>query len=248
MPLTDSQFDVEDIVRVNAVSGSFALRGPSGTLVDVTPDGKLKIDTSGSLLDVAISGAINLAQATVSGTVAISQIAGSIVASEAIIPDDLSLIVQDFCKFSGSSDLRIDGSIVPKEFVFTASVDSDIELTELRFVFTGGDITLNGESFGRGTTLAGEGVKITLTTSGVQVPLGQLNINEDFLTFPTRGALIFDTGGTKDVISVGYALLGKIKLFSGSNDKVSIVINDDLSSGARQINYFKCAVYGIRSL
>lgn len=248
MPLTDSVFDSSDIVRVDAVSGSFSLRGADGTLVDVTPDGKLKIDTSGSFLDVAVSGAIDLAQAAVSGTVAISTIAGTIVASEAIIPDDLSLIVQDFCKFSGSSDLRVDGSVVPKEFVFTASVDSDIELTELRFVFTGGDITLDGTSFGRGSALTGEGVKINLTTSGVQIPLGQLNINEDFLTFPTRGALIFDTGGTKDVVSVGYALLGKIKLFSGSNDKVSITINDDLSTGARQINYFRCAVYGIRSL
>lgn len=149
-------------------------------------------------------------------------------------------IRQDQCKNGGSDDLRVDGSGTPVTFTFPADGTDDLALTSVQIVMSADAINMDGSSFGKGSALStGLQLKLTLNNGVDVVTLLTALINEAFTHLPQ-----FDLfqGGVKDLMLATFNFPARVLLVGGSSDKVEVIINDDLTSGALGLAHFVCTV------
>lgn len=148
---------------------------------------------------------------------------------------------------TGSSDMVVNGSSTPRQFIVTSSATQDIQITELRLVFVSNNIQFDGGSFGKGGGDLTNGVAIrTIINGGDSIPISTLTINENFLELASNTGLnvILGQGGSNDVLATSFIFGGKVLLQSGSSDSVAITIRDNLTAGARDIKYFQATLFG----
>ena len=167
----------------------------------------------------------------------------SIILGNKVTPD-LSCIVRSYLLFSGSSTMKIDGSVDPKEFIFSSSDTCDLELYELRFVFGAQDILFDGSKFASKSALT-NGILISVTAnSGSVTNLANIQLNEDFLMFPTPANYLLNNTGPKDILVMGMSLGGAPILKAGTQDKVSVTIRDDCDDS--EIATLKAQIFAIK--
>ena len=161
------------------------------------------------------------------------------------IPSDPGLIVASKFELTGSSNMLVDGSAVPKVFSYNADPIKDIKLSEFRLVLSASSLDFVGHNFGDITELT-NGIRIVVKSNGVLTDLANIKVNEDLLSFHSTGSIFVDESGPRDVISVGYLLGGAIVLKGGTDDYLGIIIRDNLTSSS--FAYFQATGYGIKEI
>jgi hypothetical protein len=152
--------------------------------------------------------------------------------------------VSDFVTNGGSEDMVVNGGGTPVTFSFDADPTDDITLNSIRIVMSAASFDFNGASFGKGggALTTGVEVKITANNGSFVDTLILLKVNEDlFRLLEVNSAL----GVATSVVAASLAFGGNVQLIGGSSDKIEIVINDNLTTGARGINYLTGTVYGV---
>lgn len=145
---------------------------------------------------------------------------------------------------TGSTNIVSNGSITPKEFVVTASVTRNIRLTEFRIVYVANSILFDGATLGKGGGPLINGVSISaLVNSGSLATLGNITINENLLEL--NGSTDLFQGGTNDALITSIRFGENTLLVSGTSDKISVLVRDDLTAGVRGILYGQGTLYGI---
>ncbi len=153
-------------------------------------------------------------------------------------PAQPSNLIRKEIDSSGSTDLSVDGSGTPVEFIFTGSSDANVRLSSIRFVMTANSTTTDGESFGPLKELA-NGLQIQTRISDSVSEAGNLKITEDFLTLPTPD-LFLDRSGKKEVLASSFTFGGAVTLNSGSGEWIKVRVRDDLSGNKFEL--FKAIV------
>ena len=154
-------------------------------------------------------------------------------------------LFRQFLKDAGGSDnMIVNGSVTPVPFFVNADPTDDIVLSEVRFVLTSISLDWGGVHFGKGGGTLPNGVLIEITSGGVLTTFGNVTLNEEILMLPVRNDVLLGQGGNRDVIALSIDLGGQLTLDGGSGDNVTVTIRDNLTTGARDINYFKFAAFG----
>ncbi len=145
---------------------------------------------------------------------------------------------------SGSPNMIVDGSVTPVKFEFNADATDDIRISSLRLVFSASSFVFDGSSFGKGGGPLATGVTIDIVANngGFTSQLAIVVVNEDFLRL-----LDFDISqaGTTDVLASALQFGGDVELKAGTADEISVTINDNLTLGARGIDYFQTNLAGV---
>ena len=157
---------------------------------------------------------------------------------------DPTLVVTGFLTTSGGSeDMVVDGSGTSVTFTFPADGYDDILITSLRFVFSAGTINIDGNSFAKGSSLT-NGITIGGTVNGGAIlSIATIQFNADWLRLQGRSFTEFS--GADDLIVASVEFGGRTLLEGGSGDEMTVTIQDDLTTGARDINYLTCTFYGV---
>jgi len=149
-----------------------------------------------------------------------------------------------------SSDMNVDGSVTPVEFSTTQLSEQVVHVQELRFIFHDSQLNMDSNEARRFGSAAGLG-GLTNGLTGFLVQGGQ---QFDIIIDPIAhmGQFFTYNEGIRNVIdgiAVGTDLLVWIFQFSvdltlpdGTLDKLTIVVNDDLTS----MTLFKAVVVGWR--
>lgn len=146
---------------------------------------------------------------------------------------------------SGSSDMRVDGSTTPQEFFISADEERDLYIKTISIRIADASSVLN--KYGNLAALT-NGVDWNFKTN----TLGDINLrsgiktNLDFIRIGVSTPAIGDgatafradvSGASGDTylividMSVTFGFPWGLKLAKGTNDKISFVVNDDLSTG-----------------
>lgn len=158
-------------------------------------------------------------------------------------PSDLSTIVRQVLESGGSDSLLVDGSTTPVVFEFVSDPTYDIKLYEVRFIVTGQDFTLDGDSFGGAPGLT-NGVKVSVVAGAVEVEMAVIKANEDWFLVPFAEVAV-DVAGPKDYMVLAQKYSGVVTLEAGGTDRVKVTIRDDLTIN-NQINRFQVVVLGVK--
>jgi len=148
-----------------------------------------------------------------------------------------------------NTNLIVDGSSTPK--IFSVKAPSladgyDISIGEIRLVISTQDFVFNGNSFGSKSALT-NGIEIKIISNANELIVIKININEDFLFFPSPTGMTLNNTGPKDIMVASIMLGNTASLFRDTSDVVKITINDNLTgSGATAFNYFQARLYGIK--
>jgi len=155
---------------------------------------------------------------------------------------DAGLWVSERLKETGGSpSLLVDGSTTAVPFTYVADADDDIALNAVVLVIVSNSLVFGADDFGAINTLT-NGVKLSVKSNGNEGDLLLVNQNEDFLHSATPGGFNLDIS-SKDTISCFISLGGGIVLKAGTDDNVTITIQDDLSSAG---DYFQASVQGVK--
>jgi hypothetical protein len=139
-----------------------------------------------------------------------------------------------------SDDLRVDGGTTPVAFTYEADPTSDISLLEMKFVLVSNSITFGSNYFGSKSGPLTNGLLVEVTSNGNTGTIELIKQNEEFVFFASPGG--FDwVVSSKDMIYSTWLIGGGLKLTAGSGDKITVTVQDDLSSCGV---YFKCFVKG----
>lgn len=203
---------------------------PAAVIVDPTTEVTASVDAQHRLL-VAASGEGQ------SAAIEVSLSGGP--------PSDLSTIVRELLNIGGNPSLLVDGSSTEQHFDFDADPTDDIKLYEVRFILTGQDFTLDGDSFGASNALT-NGVRVAVTSGGVETEMAVVKANEDWFLVPFTDLRV-DVAGPKDYMVMAQRYNGVVTLAGGSSDRVRVSVRDDLTPNAYQINRFQVAVLGVRA-
>jgi len=154
---------------------------------------------------------------------------------------DAGLWVEDYVRNGSSDDLLVDGSSTPVSFSYNADASKDIALNAITIALVSNTLSFGAENLGAVNALT-NGVEISIDQGGNSGVLAIIKQNEDFLHVATPGGfqLLF---ANKDVISAIISLGGGVVLEAGSSDKVTVKIQDDLSSAG---DYFRASVQGVK--
>jgi len=158
-------------------------------------------------------------------------------------PDNLGTVVRDFLKNGTETSMRVDGSTTPAHYDFNADPTDHIDLFELRLTMTASDWTL-GDSYFGATAKITNGLRIAITSDGVETELSNLIVNEDWFLIPFA-TMAIEIAGPKDYVQAALQFGGVIRLMAGTADKVRITVRDDLSASNR-CYYLKAAALGIK--
>jgi len=161
--------------------------------------------------------------------------------TKAVLVSTASII--DFVKNGGSEDMLVNGSVTPVTFSFDADPTNDIVLTNFVLCMSALSVDLDGSSWGAGTDLA-NGILVQATVNnGVSINIGLFQRNEDF-----RRLLDTDIaqGGITDNIVGVISFGGRMILKAGTADKVEVIIQDNLTLPARNLDYLTATVYGLK--
>lgn len=157
------------------------------------------------------------------------------------------LVVQKL-QNAGDPDMRVNGSLgTPVNFTVDADPTNDILLTAIRLIMAvNTSVRFDGASFGAGNGLT-NGVAISITVdSGTTIPIATIHTNEEFLIFSNVNDPILSFDSAHDLISVQFTLSERVRLVAGTADKVQVAIQDDLTSGVYQLNFFQAVLYGVK--
>jgi hypothetical protein len=148
---------------------------------------------------------------------------------------------------SGSPDMVVNGAGTPETFTVNADATDNIKLTSIRLVIAAQAFEFDGNSFSKGGGALPNGieVKITADNGNFIETLMTLTVNEDLYRLLAVNSAI-QAGSS--VIAASLDFGGNLLLVGGSGDKVEVVINDNLTSGVRGVNYFTCTAYGVLDL
>jgi hypothetical protein len=177
---------------------------------------------------------------------------GSSINIGAIVDNPTQLFVQQL-ENTGSADMIVNGSGTPQQFVVTASANENIQITELRVVYTAQSILFDGATFGKGAGALSNGIEINVIVNDGQQRLPNLQvvtINEDFLRFGSNQGInsLLAQGGVNDVLSTSFIFGGVLELKSGSADRVEMIVKDNLTAGARGLLHLQSTLFGIIQL
>jgi len=139
-------------------------------------------------------------------------------------------------------NMVVNGSSTPVSYRYNAVVGHNVILSSLRLVISANSFNFNGASFGKGGGALTNGVNINIVTNDgtVNKTLSTLRLNEDFWRL-----LDFNVDRSGTSVMAASAQFGSgLKLIAGSSDYVEVIINDDITSGSRDIFYFTATLYG----
>jgi len=158
----------------------------------------------------------------------------------------LASVISDWVTLNGAGTVKgmnVDPGGTPDVYTYDADSVDDIIINELRLVMSFSELKFaSSGSFGDGASLT-NGVLIEVTSGGVTAQLANVKQNEEFLLFPSPSVLL-NTSGGEDVFVVSFPL--GITLASGTGDNIKVTIRDDISSGAKSLNFFQGAISGAR--
>lgn len=158
---------------------------------------------------------------------------------------NISSLFREFLADSGGlNNMVINGASTPTDFTLEADSLKDIVLTEIRYTMTTLSFNWGGTHFGKGGGVLANGILIDIFIDGVTTEIGTIMINEDLLMLPARNDVLLGQSGNKDVLAMSVDLGGLVVLAKGTSDRVRVRIQDDLTSGARDINYLRFAGFG----
>lgn len=179
----------------------------------------------------------SLARDPANPTLGVLGISGSVTAGEG----DVTGRIVEFAENGGSSDLRVDGSITPQEFIITASPDKERFFTSLRFEALGNGIQFTNFLSKNGAL--SNGILITIRSNDSQVTFPPISATEDFASFFSRGPSdfdIFDLAGT-DYFRATLTFTAPFQIYKqgtfGTDDFIKITIRDNLSTGLVQFKF-----------
>ena len=167
---------------------------------------------------------------------------GSGVVLGASMPSDPSKLVQGYALLDGSRSLLVDGT-TPKVFTFDADVTDDIELVEIRYLFSTQDFRFDGASFGKESALA-SGILLEVTAESSTGELGNVRCNEDFEAITTPGSIQPINSGPNDSVIAGISLGRAMTIKAGSDDCVKVTVRDNLVKNSHK--FLGCYVRGVK--
>jgi len=164
---------------------------------------------------------------------------------------DVALSFAQFLEDGADENMVVDGSVTIVEFVVNADPTDNIVITEIRLVFTAGAI--NWGHFGKGGGLLANGVHIDAEINdGTHLDFVTMDRNEDFIRLPSsRGGATFSefNASGNDALGASVVMSGiNERLIAGTTDFVRVQIRDDLTTAARDIDYFTATLYGYKEI
>lgn len=170
-------------------------------------------------------------------TLGILGISGSVTAGEG----DVTGRIIEFAKNGGSSDLRVDGSSTPVDFVINASAEKERFITSLRFEALGNGIQFT--NFLSKNTALGNGIVVTIRSNNSEISFPAILTTEDFGSYFARGSSdfdVYDVSGT-DYFRATLSFSAPFQLYKQDtfniDDFIKITINDDLTSGISRFQF-----------
>jgi len=138
-----------------------------------------------------------------------------------------------------SSDLLVDGSVTPVDFIIPANGTKDIFITDLRFVATAGGSIKFKQFLAKNTTLA-NGIMVTITSDGQTTVMPLITTTEDFRHTFALGSGEFGilSQPSADDLLASFVPLASVVLKAGSSDEIKITIQDDLTTGMADLFEF----------
>lgn len=237
--------------QTNNTQKTVVRSGIKGTAVaaDITSE---NIDANTEALDTNLAGWIGSTAPTVGQkpmaesiptTLASDQPAIQVTVGVAASSGSITEFLTDDGLPTGSHDMVVNGSGTPEVFTFNADATLDIQLTGLRLVFSATSLDFDGASFGKGSELS-NGIEIDIVADdGVFADrLAVLTLNEDFFRL-----LQFDISraAADGVMAATLPFGGRVILVGGTSDKITVTINDNLTSGALGVSYLTATIYGV---
>lgn len=141
----------------------------------------------------------------------------------------------------GDSSLTVDGSVTPVTFSYGADPEHDVSIQSIKFTIVANSITFGNDYFGSARGPLPNGLLVCATVnSGSYVCLYNMTQNESFVNFASPGGFTWIVS-SKDLSSSEYILGGGLILVGGTNDRIDVIVRDDIDSAAV---YFKCFVKG----
>ena len=179
----------------------------------------------------------SLARDPANPTLGVLGISGSVTAGEG----DVTGRIIEFAMNGGSSDLRVNGSVTPQEFVINASADKERFFTSLRFEALGNGIQFT--NFLSKNSALTNGILVTIRSNDSEVTFPAILATEDFASFFSRGASDFDfydVSGT-DYFRATLSFVAPFQVYKqgtfATDDFIKVTIRDDLSSGLQQFKF-----------
>jgi len=164
---------------------------------------------------------------------------------------DVANLATDYLKTSGGSyNMKVNGSVTPVVFSYNADASKDIEVYELRFVFSAGSFNWSGIGFGKNAA-AGltTGILVEMRiNNGTNITLNNIKINEDFLRTFGEVPVVDSAGSTVVMVSSYRFAPGSLYLKTGTTDFVKVTIRDDLTLGAMGVNYLAATFFGDKAI
>jgi hypothetical protein len=163
----------------------------------------------------------------------------------------LAVDVAGIVSVGPSGDVALSFAQFIVEFTVGADPTNNIVITEIRLVFTAGAI--NWGHFGKGGGLLTNGVHIDAEINdGTHLDFVTMDRNEDFVRLPSsRGGATFSefNASGNDMLGASVVMSGiNERLIAGTTDFVRVQIRDDLTSAARDIDYFTATLYGYKEV
>lgn len=149
--------------------------------------------------------------------------------------DVTARIIEFFEESGGSSDMLVDGSVTPADFLINPSATKERFINAIRFDIEGHGIKF-GNFFSQNSPLT-NGVLVTIRSNNSEIDLPLLDTTEDFLDFfsfgPDNFNLFIQAG--QDTCRATLTFEVPFQLFKqgtfGTDDFIRVRIQDDLTSG-----------------
>ena len=197
--------------------------------------------------------------------------AGYILTQNSIVPPndirDLQIIYRKFLTLNAdgtTTEMLVDGSTTPQKFYIEASSENDIYITSLSIIIQGVSLDLGVDFAGSGSAL-GNGFNIYYEDQNGLINIGtDFTTNFDFIALcqgnPNFGndgeAFIIPglTAGNKNNAATGiipvldfnevFGFTYGLKLLRGSNNRLVLEVNDDLTTGLGLNSGMNVIAYG----
>ena len=154
-------------------------------------------------------------------------------------PGDLSSLVVDYLKAGASSEMSVNGSGTPVDFVFNADPTNDIKVASVKLVIMTDDIKWEAGKFANDNVLT-NGILWQVTAGGNTVEIANFKLTSDLLGVPFSETQYHLSGG-KDWLTIDLRLNLAVILKAGTADRVRIQVRDNVTSNIKQTMYAKVA-------
>lgn len=171
--------------------------------------------------------------------------------SKGIPPEELAnlRLFRGFLENGGSADANVDGSTTSAEFIIESSLNRNLWVTSVRFLFEGVNLEMNSNDFRRfgnatsANTSLTNGLLFRSIQSGETAELfaDPVGFMGDFFTYADDYLnLINSVGSQEDFLSFDLDFEKPVVLAEGGSDSLRLVIQDDLTG----IDKFQVLVRG----